>query len=77
MAKSTKKKDATIATGKAHPTPEALPQRKPSCSKKSTLACEEPHPHPSDEQTQAKPSEEKALQPQAQRDEKSSLAVAN
>ena len=77
MAKSIKKKDATIATGKAHPTPEALPQRKPSCSKKSTLACEEPHPHPSDEQTQAKPSEEKPLQPEAQPDEKSNLLVTN
>ena len=77
MAKSTKKKDATIVTGKAHPTPEALPQRKPSCSKKSTLACEESHPHPSDEQTQAKPSEEKALQSEAQPEEKSSLPDEN
>ncbi|XP_057304101.1 cAMP-regulated phosphoprotein 19-like [Hydractinia symbiolongicarpus] len=50
VAKSTKKKDATIVIGKAIPTPDNLPQRKPSCSKQSSLLeGDTPHPHPSDE----------------------------
>ncbi|XP_065672663.1 cAMP-regulated phosphoprotein 19 isoform X2 [Hydra vulgaris] len=37
VAKSTKKKDATIITGKAIPTPEVIPHRKPSSSQSNLL----------------------------------------
>ena len=44
LSKNSKTKDSTIVVGQAHPTPSALPQRKPSCSnKQSTLIDGQPH----------------------------------
>jgi len=59
MLRSTKKKDATIVIGKAIPTAENLPQRKPSCSKPSSLLDGDTQsPHPTDEKVIAPESDE-------------------